>query len=311
MLTLRLGNEMAIARRILLFIAVNALVLITISIILNLLNVKPYLTSSGLDIESLLIFCLIWGFAGAFISLMMSRLMAKWMMGVQVIDPDTNDANERKLLQIVYSLAQRAGLPANPEVGIYESPEVNAFATGPTKSRALVAVSSGLLQKMNNSEIEGVLSHEIAHVANGDMVTMTLLQGVVNAFVMFFARLLAFVVLRMGKGRDEGSELPSPLLYNIVVFAFEIVFMILGAIVIATYSRFREYRADEGGAKLASREKMIGALKALERCVKIQDPAAQNSNFQAFKISSKESFLHLFASHPPLEKRIARLEAGR
>ncbi len=301
----------SIARRVLLFIAVNALVLISISIVLNILNVKPYLTQSGIDVESLLIFCLVWGFCGAFISLMLSRLMAKWMMGVQVIDPDTTDTSEKKLLQMVYSLAQRAGLPKMPEVGIYDSKEVNAFATGPTKSRALVAVSSGLLQRMNSQEVEGVLSHEVAHIANGDMVTMTLVQGVVNAFVMFFARLLAFVVLRLGKSREDSSSIPSPFLYNVLVFVFEIFFMILGALVIAGYSRFREYRADEGGARLSSREKMIGALKGLERCINIDDPRSDNQSFQAFKISNKRSYLHLFSSHPPLDKRIERLESGR
>lgn len=301
----------SIARRIFLFIAVNAVVLFTISIILNLLNVKPYLTSSGLDIESLLIFCLIWGCVGAFLSLMLSRLMAKWMMGVQVIDPDTNDADERRLLQTVYSLVQRAGLSTMPEVGIYDSQEVNAFATGPTKARSLVAVSSGLLQRMNSQEIEGVLAHEVAHIANGDMVTMTLLQGIINAFVMFFARLLAFVVLRMGRSREDNNVMPSPFLYNILVFLFEICFMILGALIIATYSRFREYRADEGGARLSSRDKMIGALKGLERCLSSEDDRSNNPSFQAFKISSKRSFLHLFSSHPPLEKRIERLESGR
>ncbi len=300
----------SIARRVLLFIALNAMVLLTISIVLNLLNVKPYLTQTGLDLESLLIFCLIWGVCGALISLMLSRLMAKWMMGVQVIDPDTRDSEQKKLLQLVYSLAQRAGLSTMPEVGIYESQEVNAFATGPTKARSLVAVSSGLLSRMNTAEVEGVLAHEISHITNGDMVTMTLLQGVINAFVMFFARVLAFVVLRAGRSR-ESNDMPSPLLYNVLVFVFEIFFMILGAIVVATYSRFREYRADAGGARLASREKMIGALKGLERCIQVADTRSDNAAFQAFKISSKGSFLHLFSSHPPLEKRIERLETGR
>lgn len=301
----------SIARRVLLFIALNAMVLLTISIVLNLLNVKPYLTQSGLDIESLLIFCLVWGVCGAFISLMLSRLMAKWMMGVQVIDPDTRDPDQKKLLELVYGLVQRAGLSTMPEVGIYESQEVNAFATGPTKARSLVAVSSGLLSRMNSAEVEGVLAHEVSHIANGDMVTMTLLQGVINAFVMFFARILAFVILRAGRSRDDSNDMPSPLMYNVLVFVFEIFFMILGAIVVATYSRFREYRADAGGARLSSREKMIGALKGLERCINVADSKSDSASFQAFKISSKSSFLHLFSSHPPLEKRIERLETGR
>ncbi len=299
----------SLAKRILLFIAVNALVLFTVSLILNLLDVKPYLTQHGLDYNSLMVFCVIWGMAGAFISLAISRIMAKWMMGVKVIDPNTASGENRQLLDMVYKLAKNAGLGTMPEVGIYESSEVNAFATGPTRARSLVAVSSGLLRRMNSAEVDAVLAHEISHVANGDMVTMTLLQGVVNAFVMFFARVLAYAVMRMGRQKDESSN-GSPFMYSMLVFAFEIVFMILGTIVIATYSRFREFRADRGGARLVGRDKMIMALQALERTMKIEDPKAEKPAFQAMKISSNKPFLRLFASHPPLEERIARLQAG-
>jgi heat shock protein HtpX len=244
---------------------------------------------------------------GAFISLALSRMMAKWMMGVVVIDPERAAGPERQLLHTVYHLAKRAGLSAMPEVGIYESPEVNAFATGPTKSRALVAVSSGLLRRMNAAEIEGVLGHEIAHIMNGDMVTMTILQGIVNAFVMFFARAIAYAIART-KRDDSSSESFSPVLYSVLVFVFEILFMILGAIVIATYSRYREFRADAGGADLAGRDKMIMALKGLKRTIEIEDPHTDQPAFQVMKISSKKSYLHLFCSHPPLDERIARLE---
>jgi heat shock protein HtpX len=238
--------------------------------------------------------------------------MAKWMAGVEVIDPDTTKPIERQLLQLVRQLVKKAGLPRMPEVGIYESEEVNAFATGPTKSRALVAVSSGLLDKMDWVEIEGVLGHEISHVANGDMVTLTLLQGVVNAFVMFFARVLAFAVTRIGKGREDDSR-SSPFLYGMLVFLFEVVFMILGSMVIACFSRFREYRADEGGARLAGKQSMIQALCKLQTVSALPVPqeAQQNSAFQAFKISGKKGFLWLFATHPPLEDRIARLEGKK
>lgn len=297
----------SVAKRIFLFLAVNFLVIITISIILSLLNIRPYLTSHGLNYSSLLAFCLVWGMAGAFISLALSRQMAKWMMGVQVIDPETARGSEQQLLHLVENLAKRAGLPNTPEVGIYESPEVNAFATGPSQSRSLVAVSSGLLRRFNTSDLEGVLGHEISHIANGDMVTMTLLQGVINAFVMFFARVLAFAVTRMGKKSDEAA-FTSPFLYTVLVVVFEIIFMILGSIVIATYSRFREFRADSGGARLAGRDKMINALKALKQTVEIHDPKAEQPAFQAFKISSKQGFLRFFASHPPLDERIHRLE---
>ena len=295
------------AKRVFLFVAVNFLIILTVSLILNLLNVKPYLKPYGLDYGSLLIFCMIWGMAGAFISLALSRIMAKWLMGIHVIDPNSARGTDRELVSLVYSLAKRAGLSAMPEVGIYESPEVNAFATGPTQSRALVAVSSGLLRRMNSSEMEGVLAHEVAHIANGDMVTMTLVQGIVNAFVMFFARVLAFAVTRLGKRSDEAS-VGSSFFYTILVFVFEIMFMILGSIVIATYSRFREFRADSGGARLAGRDKMIGALRALERTIEIHDPKAEQPAIQAFKISSQSRFLRIFSSHPPLDERIARLE---
>lgn len=298
-----------IAKRVILFIAVNALVLVTISLILNFFDVKPYLTPYGLDYNSLMIFCLIWGMAGAFISLALSRIMAKWMMGVKVIDPARASGQDQALVDMVYKLAKNAGLSAMPEVGIYSSPEVNAFATGPTQARSLVAVSSGLLSRMNTPEVEAVLAHEVSHVANGDMVTMTLLQGVVNAFVMFFARVLAYAVMRMGRQReDEGVG--SSFMYSILVFVFEIVFMILGTIVIATYSRFREYRADAGGARLVGRDKMIMALQALERTLQIQDPKAEQPAFQTMKISSGRPLMRLFSSHPPLEDRIARLQKG-
>ena len=295
----------SMGRRIFFFLLLNLAVIVTISIILSLLNVQPYLTRSGLDMRSLLIFCLIWGMVGSFISLAMSRLMAKWMMGVEVIDPDTTQPVERQLLATVRQLVKQAGLPKMPEVGIYESDEVNAFATGPTSSRALVAVSSGLLRRMDWTEIEGVLGHEISHISNGDMVTMALLQGVVNAFVMFFARVVAYAVMNLGRRENESR---SPLLYNLLVFAFEILFMLLGAIVVATYSRAREYRADEGGARYAGKASMIQALTRLQEVSSIQDPRAQQASFQALKISNPKGMMRLFATHPPLADRIARLE---
>ena len=297
-------------KRIVLFLAVNILVMLTVSFLLNLFGVQPYLTSKGLNIQALMTFCLIWGMGGAFISLALSKIMAKWLMGVKVIDPQTTSSTERRLLEMVYKLARDAGIP-NPEVGIYESPEVNAFATGPTRSRSLIAVSRGLLQRMGANEIEGVLGHEVTHIANGDMVTMTLLQGVINAFVMFLARVLAYVILRSGKREDSSS--PSPFAYMMLVFGLEIVFMILGSTVIAWFSRYREFRADAGGARLAGKQKMIAALEALQAIhgpAEAQAAAQQQPAFQAMKISSSSKFLHLFASHPPLEARIARLKEG-
>ncbi len=297
-------------KRIGVFIAVNLLVMVTISLILNVLNVQPYLTPHGLNYESLMIFCLVWGMGGAFISLALSRIMAKWMMGVKVIDPKMAGPGERELLDTVHSLSRAAGLRVMPQVGIYESPEVNAFATGPTKSRALVAVSTGLLHRLGAAEVKGVLGHEVAHIANGDMVTMTLIQGVVNAFVMFLARVIAYG-LTMAKGGDNEQREGSPLAFFAVQIVLEIVFMILGSIVVSWFSRYREYRADAGGARLAGRENMIGALEALKRTIEDVDPSPQPA-VASLKISSRPGgMMRLFSTHPPLEERIERLRMAR
>ena len=300
---------MAFFKRIFLFLVVNILIITTISIILNLLNVKPFLNAHGLDYKSLMIFCLIWGFGGAFISLGLSRMMAKWMLGVRLIDPTTSDPTQKTLVETVHRLARAAGLRVMPEVGIYNSPEVNAFATGPARNRSLVAVSSGLLSRMSQDELEGVIkSHEIAHVANGDMVTMTLIQGVVNAFVMFLARVLAYVF--SGIGNREKSSGNSYLMFNVLVIVFQIVFMILGSLVVAAYSRYREFKADKGGAKLAGREKMISALQALQRVQEIRDQRVEKPAFQSMKISHQErrGLVAFFATHPSLERCIQRLK---
>ncbi len=296
------------AKRIILFLVVNFLVVMTISVILSLLGVKPYLTRYGLNYTSLAIFCLIWGMVGSLISLAISKQTAKWAMGVRVIDPQSADPNEQRIVQMVYNLAQSAGLRDMPEVGIYNSPELNAFATGPTKSHSLVAISSGLLSRMDQSEVEGVLGHEITHIANGDMVTMTLLQGIVNAFVMFLSRVLAYVIasaLRSDRDRSGGV---STGIYYLVSFVLQIVFMILGSMVVAWFSRYREYRADAGGAVLAGRQKMVSALEALQRAYDIVDPK-QHPAIQSMQISGRRSgWMQLFSSHPPLDERIRRLQ---
>ncbi len=305
---------MAWMKRIFLFMAVNFLVVLTLSTILHVLGIRPYLTAAGIDYGNLMGFCLVWGMGGALISLAMSRMMAKWMMGVQVIDPNTRDPELQRLVQTVHHLARAAHLPAMPEVGIYDSPEVNAFATGPTRSRALVAVSSGLLGRMREGEIEGVLGHEISHVANGDMVTMTLLQGIVNAFAMFLSRAIAFAIAQSVRGdREERGREMSPFVAYLIQMALEMVFMILGSIVIAAFSRYREYRADAGGAKLAGRENMIQALEALRRTFEqVETAGSQPQAFQSMKISNRPGgLMALFSSHPALEDRIARLQAGR
>ena len=302
---------MGILKRISLFILLNFLVIAMVSIVLNLLNVRPYLNAHGLDYRSLLIFCFVWGMSGAFISLALSRKMAHWMMGVQLIDPNTRNGTEAKLVQTVYSLARDAGLSTMPQVGIFNSNEPNAFATGPTRSRSLVAVSTGLMARMSESDLKGVLAHEITHIANGDMVTMTLLQGVVNAFVMFLARALAYVISGMGKNRNNSSS-GNYGSFMILTFLFEIVFMVLGSLLICAFSRYREFRADGGGARLAGKESMIGALRTLQSLQEIRDPKTESPAMAALKIShpTKKGLIRFFATHPPLEERIERLKTG-
>jgi heat shock protein HtpX len=300
-------------KRIFLFILTNILVVATISILLSIFGVTHYVERAGrgygLNLQNLLVICLVWGFVGAFISLALSKVMAKWMMGLSVIDPRRATGIEAQLVMTVHRLARQAGLTSMPEVAIYESEEVNAFATGPTRSNSLVAVSTGLLQNMSWEEVEGVLGHEVAHIANGDMVTMTLLQGVVNAFVMFLSRVLAFVVsTALSRSDDEESSFPY-LLNGILTFVFDIFFTLLGSMVVAAFSRYREYRADAGGAKLAGRHKMIAALERLRRTHELVDNSAAPS-LASMKISNKGGFLALFSTHPPLEERIRRLQQG-
>lgn len=292
-------------RRIVLFMAVNILMVVTISLVLGILGVGPYMTQYGIDYQALAVFCLIWGMGGAFISLWMSKLMAKWMMRVKIIDPNTPDSTLQNLVATVHRLAKAANLPKMPEVGIYDSPEVNAFATGPSRSNSLVAVSSGLLRSMNQREVEGVLAHEVAHVANGDMVTLTLIQGVLNAFVMFFARILAFAASQFLRGNDE--ENPSFFVQMGLTIAFELLFGFLAMFVVAYFSRIREFKADAGGAKLAGRDKMTEALRRLQQNVDRVD--SSQPAVAAMKISGKKAgIMALLSTHPPLEKRIRKLQ---
>lgn len=289
-------------KRIVLFLLTNLLVLVTISLVINILGLKPYITEGGIDYSSLMIFCLIWGMGGSLISLALSRIMAKMMMGVKTVAPGQSHELD-ELLNMVARISQAAGLSKVPEVGIYESPEVNAFATGPSKSRSLVAFSSGLLRSMNREQIEGVAAHEIAHIQNGDMVTMTLIQGVVNAFVMFFARIIAFAVSQSVK------EEQRHLVHFIVVIALDILLGILGSMVVFWFSRQREFRADAGSARYVGREKMVAALQFLGRLHAMPE---EHASIATLKISGKSrGWLKLFASHPPIEQRIAALEQMR
>lgn len=299
---------MAFVKRIFLFVCMNLLVILTVSFILNFFHVQPYLSAYGLDFSNLLTFCMIWGMTGAFISLALSRVMAKWMLGVRTIDFDSKDPQMQQLLYTVSRLSQRAGIDM-PQVGIYQSQDVNAFATGPTKKRSLVAVSTGLLNRMNEKELEGVLGHEIAHISNGDMVTMTLLQGVINAFVMFLARALASILSGFGRDKNSRSSSGNHMSYMLLTFLFESVFMALGFLVIAAFSRWREFRADQGGAEVAGKDAMIAALRNLQTA-HTQHESKQHEAVAAFKISQtqRKGIRALFSTHPPLEERIRRLE---
>lgn len=295
-------------KRIFLFVLTNVLVMVTVSIVLSVLGVNHYVTSAGLNYSSLMIFCLVWGFVGSGISLMLSKFMAKRMMGVEIVDERGQYAD---LVHKVHSLSRAAGLTKMPEVGVYQSPEVNAFATGPSRNNSLVAVSSGLLQQMTADEVEGVLAHEVAHVANGDMVTMALVQGVVNAFVMFFARIAAFAlqnVLNGDREDDDRAQAGSGLAYHISVMVFEIAFSFLGMFVVAYFSRVREFRADKGAAQFAGKNKMVAALRRLQQKIDLVDDS--QDQIKAMKISSKKGLMSFLSTHPSLEDRIAALERG-
>ncbi|MCM3740429.1 protease HtpX [Oceanobacillus luteolus] len=288
-------------KRIFYFLLTNALVLLTISIVVSLIpGGLNYVNDGGINFGQLLILSAIIGFTGSFISLAMSRWMAKQMMGVQVIHPDQPATEyERDLVERVHRLSRAAGLTHMPEVGIYQSPEVNAFATGPTKKRSLVAVSTGLLEEMDDDAIEGVLAHEVAHIANGDMVTMTLLQGVVNTFVVFLARIAAFIVSRFVR------EEMAPIVHFIAIIVFQIAFSILGSLVVFAYSRHREFHADRGGADLAGKDKMKHALESLKAYTN-RIKADEDTSIAALKINGRRK-TSIFSTHPDLDDRIQRL----
>jgi len=292
---------MAMIKRVFLFSIVNILVLSTLWIAFTMIT-----SLLGMPIGSettIWVWYGILGFGGAFISLAMSRQMAKWSMGVKVIDVNTQNPGERRLLEMVHSLAQKARLPKMPEVGIYDSPEVNAFATGPTKARSLVAVSTGLLAKMDNDAVEGVIGHEIAHIANGDMVTMTLLQAVINTMVLIVARMIAVVASSSVNPRARG------VVYFLTFIVLQVVLSLFGSLVVSYFSRRREFRADAGGARLAGRERMLAGLKSLRSVYGQVDERSQAVATLKISGHSTRSLAALFATHPPLEVRIRRLES--
>ena len=286
-------------KRIALFLLTNLAIMVTLSIVLSLLGVGGYYTADGLDYTALMVFCLVWGMGGAFLSLQMSRWIAKRAMGVKVIAGHTGHEELDWLYRTVQRLTQQAQLPM-PEVGYYESGEVNAFATGPSRRRSLVAVSTGLLRSMRREEVEGVLAHEVTHIQNGDMVTMTLVQGVVNAFVMFFSRIIANIVRQMV---DEKIAYVATIVTTIF---FDIVFGILGMTIVAWFSRAREFRADAGGAALAGRSNMIAALQRLAANKELVDTS--RPALATMKIAGAKGWMALFSTHPPLEVRIQALQ---
>jgi heat shock protein HtpX len=290
-------------KRVLLFLVTNLAIMVVLSIVLSLLGFGGYLGPDGqLLIGPLAVFCLIWGMGGALISLLISRWIAKKVMGVKLVDGRTGNEQLDWLHSTISNLARQSNLPM-PEVGFYESEEVNAFATGPSKKRSLVAVSSGLLRTMKREETAAILGHEMGHIANGDMVTMTLIQGVVNAFVLFFARIIAFAV------RQVVHEKIAWVASFAVRIVMEIVLGILGSMVTAWFSRKREFRADAAGAALAGRENMVAALERLRTTMDRVDTS--HPALATMKISGRKSWLSALSTHPPLEERIAALRAGR
>ncbi|XGC81855.1 protease HtpX [Bdellovibrio bacteriovorus] len=297
---------MAWFKRIGLFILTNVLVMVTIGIVWTL--VSNFLGLAGLNsyIPFLIAFCAVWGMGGAFVSLLMSKWMAKMFHGVKIIEPNNPNPELRNLVNKVHEFARRAQLPKMPEVGIYESVDINAFATGPSKSRSLVAVSTGLLQRMNDKEMEGVLAHEVAHIANGDMVTMTLIQGIVNAFAMFFSRILANLV-----ASNVDEKFREIVRFGVTILG-DIAFTLLGSIVVNYFSRRREFRADAGGAKYSSRENMVAALQKLRSVYELPIPPEEGMT-STLMISNRDKggIAKLFMTHPPLEVRIEALQRGR
>lgn len=291
-------------KRVLLFAATNIAVLAVISVVMRLFGFDHYLTENGLDYRALAVFSLLWGTVGSFISLALSKTIAKKSMGVQVIEnPATED--ERWLLETVRRQTQEVGI-GMPEVGVFQSPSPNAFATGMKKNDALVAVSTGLLQTMSKDEVEAVLGHEVAHVANGDMITLTLIQGVLNAFVIFFSRIIGYAMSAASRGNSGGYRSGS----FIGTMIAQVVLGFLASMIVSWFSRWREFHADKGGARLAGNQKMINALKALQGSSRTEPLKGE---FAAFGISSggRGQLAKLFSTHPPLEDRIAALEKAQ
>ncbi len=291
-------------KRIALFLATNFAILIVASITMSLLGVGSFLDESGtnLNLQALLVFCLIFGMGISLVSLLFSKKIAKWTTKVQIIDQPRNE-REQWLMRLVEEQSKAAGI-GMPEVGIFPAQQANAFATGANRNKALVAVSEGMMQRFDREEIRAVMGHEIGHVANGDMITLALIQGVVNAFVMFLARIVGFVVDRVVLKNEQGLGIG----YFITTIVAEIILAFLASMIVFWFSRRREFVADEAGARLGSRQGMIAALQRLQREVNV--PNQMPDSMQAFGITSgkRKGLKALFATHPPLEERIAALQ---
>jgi len=291
-------------KRVLLFIATNLAVVLVLSIVARVFGLDQYLAAQAGSYTGLLVFAALFGFGGAIISLLMSKWSAKRMMGVRVIEQPQN-ATEQWLVETVRAQANQVGI-GMPEVGIFESPDPNAFATGANKNKALVAVSTGLIQRMKRQEVEAVLGHEVGHVANGDMVTLTLIQGVVNTFVIFLARVIGGFIDRAVFRNEDGRGMG----YFVIVMVLQVLLGIAASVIVMWFSRQREFRADQAGARLAGAGSMIGALEALKRA---HDPQPLPERMAAFGINggTPSGLKRLFMSHPPLEERIEALrQAG-
>lgn len=288
-------------KRIILFLATNIAIMLVLGVSASLLGVNKYLTANGLNLGTLLAFSGLMGFGGAFISLFLSKPIAKWSTGARVIEQPAS-STELWLIDTITRQSQKAGI-AMPEVAVYDG-DANAFATGATKNSALVAVSTGLLTSMTREEVEAVLAHEVAHIANGDMVTLTLIQGVVNTFVIFLARVVGYAVDQFLRKNDEQSTSPG-MAYTVTVIVCDILFGILASIIVMYFSRQREYRADRGAAQLLGTPRsMIAALHRLGGLAQGDLP----KNIAASGISGKGGLMSLFSSHPPIEDRIAALQ---
>ncbi len=290
--------------RVILFLATNLAIIVVAGIVMNLLGVGSFLDESGtqLNLQALLVFCFIFGMAGSFISLLLSKKIVQWTMKPRIIDKPRN-STEEWLVRTVESQAREAGI-GMPEVGIFPAQQANAFATGWNRNKALVAVSDGMLQRFDRSEVEAVMAHEVGHVANGDMITLALIQGVVNTFVMFFARIIGFTVDKVVFRNERGLGIG----YFITTIIAEIFLAILASTIVFWFSRRREFRADEAGARLGSRQGMIGALERLKR--ESQMPSPLPESMQAFGITGgkKSGWKKFFMTHPPLDERIAALQ---